>query len=175
MIIPEVCKRWISLHRTHLQDPYEYGVDCWKDFKEIEPYLPESVNSILDIGCGLAGIDIWLKQKYPEARLILLDSDGDSWGAGWNQSMRPFTSRQAAESLLFANGVKVDEWKDVGTKEELQAELVISLLSWGFHYPLDTYKVKGTCIADLRRNREPPRGEVIATTDKYSRCLFSLT
>lgn len=171
--IPSECLKWIQLHRTHLKNPYEYGADVEKDFKQIEKYLPEKVDSILDIGCGMAGIDVFLKRKYPEAKLTLLDSDGETWGAGWNNKMVPFTNRSCAESLLFANGVQVDEWKDVGTFELLEADLIISLLSWGFHYPLNTYNVEGLCIVDLRRGREEPRGDIIATTDKYNRCRFA--
>lgn len=161
------------MHRTHI-NPDEYAGDVERDFSQIEPFLPESVDSILDIGCGMAGIDVFLKRKYPDAHLCLLDGDGEKFGAGWNATLEPFSSRAIAGKLLNANGITVDRWYDIGTKEKLEADLVISLLSWGFHYPLDTYTVSGFVICDLRVDRERPRGKVIAETKKYNRCAFDL-
>lgn len=172
-VVPREAWHYIAMHRTHIE-PSKYAEDVKKDFEQIEPYLPETVNSILDIGCGMAGIDVFLKRKYPDAKLYLLDGDGEKFGAGWNKKLEPFSSRSIAEKLLKANGVEVDGWYDIGTPEKLAADLVISLLSWGFHYPLDTYKVSGFVICDLRVDRERPRGKVIAETAKYHRCAFRL-
>jgi hypothetical protein len=136
----------------------------------IEPYLPDRVESILDIGCGMAGIDVLLKRKFPHARLELLDGDGGIGSYGFTSTIG--NSRKATDALLKANGFECDKWHEVGTKEELQSDLVISLLSWGFHYPLSTYQVKGFCIADLRIEKEKPRGVVISAAQKYRRCAF---
>jgi hypothetical protein len=172
-VVPDEAKHYIAMHRTHIK-PDEYAADVEKDFLQIEPFLPETVNTILDIGCGMAGIDVFLKLKYPDAHLCLLDGDGEKFGSGWNKTLDPFSSRAIAGKLLRANGVSVGHWFDIGTKEDLKADLVVSLLSWGFHYPLDTYKVSGFVICDLRIDRERPRGEVIAQTAKYNRCAFHL-
>lgn len=165
--MPQQCKGHANLHRPRA----DYGQSVVKDFEMIEPHLPAKVASILDIGCGLAGIDVLLKQKYPDAKLSLLDSDGKHSNSGFTGGAGG--NRQAAEELLAANGVKPDAWLDIGTKELLEADLVISLLSWGFHYPLSTYKVKGLCVADLRRGHEKPRGTVIWKASKSDRCLWS--
>ena len=148
------------LHRTHTKTAEEYIESLKSDFEQIEPYLPESVDSILDIGCGMAGIDILLKQKYPEAKLYLLDGDGpkEDWRGGFESEMKPFSSREVATEFLKSNGVTVDRWYDIGT-QDIEADLVISLLSWGWHYPLETYKVKAkTIICD---NRGEAKGELI--------------
>jgi hypothetical protein len=163
LVVPNECWRWIKLQRTD-------GYAIEEDFRMIEPYLPDRVESILDIGCGMAGIDVLLKRKFPHARLELLDGDGEVGSCGFTSVIG--NSRKATEALLKANGVECDRWHEVGTKEELKADLVISLLSWGFHYPLDTYRVKGFCIADLRRGKEDTRGVVIAAAQKYRRCAF---
>jgi hypothetical protein len=140
----------------------------------IEPFLPSNVESILDIGCGMAGIDVFLKRKFPSARLELLDGDGKHQAAyGFSPDAKPYSSRAATSALLEANGVSCDRWHEAGTKEELKADLVISLLSWGFHYPLSTYKVRGFCIADLRKSHEKPRGTVIFQAPKFERCAFA--
>lgn len=169
MLIPEECLPWIKKQRPDS----DYLKELQEDFAAIEPFLPERVGSILDIGCGMGGISVLLKKKYPEARLELLDGDnaGDAM-YGFNLVCHPYNSREATEAFLKANGVSCGKWHDVGTQEHLKADLVISLISWGFHYPLSTYKVSGFCVADLRKKREAPRGRVITETFKYNRCAF---
>lgn len=167
---------WALLHRTQCADWNDYVLSVAQDFEQIAPFLPEKVDSILDIGCGLAGIDVLLKQKYPDARLMLLDSDGppENWACNFASEMLPFMQRDETAKFLESNGVKVDEWLDVGTKEALSADLIISLYSWGWHYPLETYKVKGLAIADLRGTS---KGKLIAPVivngkHKGNRCAF---
>ncbi len=178
--IPPSAVQFLYWHRKrHLGD---FGGSMRQDYQEILPYLPAKVDTILDIGCGLAGVDVLLKRHYPEAQLWLLDSDGArpppgltlAPHAGWNKVMEPFSSRRVADELLALNGVKADRWIDVGTKEALVADLVISLASWGFHYPLSSYNVKGFCIADLRKGQEPKRGKVIAEYPKRFLCAWEM-
>jgi hypothetical protein len=123
----------------------------------------------------MAGIDVLLKRKYPNAQLTLLDGNGDAFSAGWNPKMRGFNSRDATEQLLAANGIlpyDVHGWYNVGTTKHLRADLVISLASWGYHYPLSTYMVSGYCIADLRKATEPKRGRIIREYPKRVRCAW---
>lgn len=190
--VPDECVRYIRWQRhtlldAHVPDPEEvkrrYVADIEAEFAQMEPYLPDEVESIIDVGCGMAGIDVLLKRKFPEARLTLLDSDGENlyhydagWGGlgGWHTDMAPYTNRAAAESLLAANGFQVDKWMDVGTNEGLDADLIVSLYSWGFHYPLSTYKVdRGLAIADLQRPVEPKRGRIVHGDRKRFRCAFT--
>ena len=143
-----------------------------EDYRVLVPFLPERVDTILDIGCGMAGIDGLLRRHYPGAKLWLLDGDGDEPRDGWNQSLNAFSSRAAADELLAANGVSADRWIDVNTKVPLKADLIISLASWGFHYPLKTYDVSGYCIADLRKTNEPRRGVLVGEYPKFCRCAW---
>ena len=142
------------------------------DFEQIEPYLPERCDSIIDVGCGLAAIDVLLKRRYPEATLTLVDSDGDEPFYAYQSRGKPYGSRAAAEEMLSAHGIDDYRWLPAGTRD-LRADLVISLLFWGFHYPLSVYDVQGYCIADLRKPNEPARGVVIAESAKYNRCAFT--
>lgn len=173
LVVPDSAYKWIKLHRTHIS-PTEYGDDVKADFFRIEPWLPDRVESIVDIGCGMAGIDVFLKERYPDAKLYLLDGDGDekNFRGGFDDEMQPFNSKSATEEFLTSNGVDEFEWIDAGIKEQIKADLVVSLLSWGFHYPLDVYNVTGLCVADLRTDQYKTKGDLIWQTPKFRRCIW---
>lgn len=180
IVVPDAAAPWIRLQRTNFrnhgdaQAKHAYATDVLADFAQLEPHLPERVESILDIGCGLAGIDVLLKRRYPDAKLYLLDGDGDETRSGWNPDgdLGAFNSRAATEELLKVNGIVPDGWYNIGSSKHLKADLVISLASWGYHYPLSTYRVSGLCIADLRKSAEPARGTVIREYKKRNRCIW---
>jgi hypothetical protein len=169
LVIPESCLPYLAWHRTGVHD---YRQSVLDDFEAIESFLPERVESIIDIGCGMAAIDVLLKKEYPDASLRLLDGDGYAPVYEWNGTCEPYSSRSCADELLSANGVSHDGWIDVGTKEPLVADLIISLQSWGFHYPLSTYSVKGFCIADIRLKYENPHGMIIGVNGRAVRCAW---
>jgi len=166
VIVPESAEKWIKIQRTKLTKPYAEAV--YDDYKEIEPFLPKDVNTILDIGCGLAGIDVFLRERYPNATIMLKDGDGMEVFYGWNERCKFYNSILATEEFLKANGVEA--FWHCG---EMKADLVISLYSWGFHYPLSTYDVSGYIIADLRKKNEEPRGTIISETKKKFRCAWT--
>ena len=174
--LPAEAERWIKLHRTHLTGNLRdaYCMDVARDFWQIKPFLPEKVSSIIDIGCGLAGIDVLLSAHFPWASITLVDSDGpdDNFRGGYRPVMKPFTSREVVNEIFALNDLPEPTWLDVGTEQTLEADLIVSLLSWGFHYPLETYRTKGLHIADIRKG-QPIRGRVIAQEQKYNRCAWN--
>lgn len=183
LIIPDECVPYIRMQRSRyaeakVPDPREvkrrYAAHVAEDFAGMEPHLPARVGSILEIGCGMAALEVFMKHRYPEARLELLDGDSVSreGGAGYSNNPDVYNSRALTELLLSANGVRVDRWHDIGTTEQLEADLIISMASWGYHYPLATYRTRGNHIVDLRRGAERPRGKVIFAGPKYDRCIW---
>jgi len=184
LIIPDACVPYIRYQRSRynerkVPDPEEvkrrYAAHVAEDFAGMEPHLPERVNSILEIGCGMAALQVFLHRKYPNARLELLDGDKVTAPGGGGYSSKPdvYNSRAHTEMLLAANDVKVDRWHDIGIPELPAADLIISMASWGYHYPLSTYRMSsGTYIADLRRGVEKKRGKVIWAQPKYDRCMW---
>lgn len=183
LIIPDACIPFIRWQRSRLierkvPDPQEvkrrYAAWVAEDFAGMEPHLPAHVESILEIGCGMAAIEVFLTRKYPHARLELLDGDGENVVGGYLPTSEPYNSRAHTELLLGANGARVDRWHDVGTDALLEADLILSMASWGYHYPLATYRARGFAIVDLRRGSEPRRGKVIFRGPKYDRCAFRM-
>lgn len=170
LVIPTECVRFIrwqvSRFRADLCPDVEevkrrYAEKTVADFEGMEPYLPERVGSILEIGCGMGAIQVLLQRRYPGAHVSLLDGTGayivdaglssETGVGGYNAVLSPYNSRVHTELLLSANGAKVDEWLDVYTREPLQADLVLSMASWGFHYPFSTYRAEGFVVCDLRK------------------------
>ncbi len=166
IIIPESCLKVLKVFRTS----GDYAVDVDNDFRQMEPHFPEQVNTIIDIGCGLAGIDILLRRKFPNARIMLLDKNGELPYYNWQAANNPYGNREMAEELMSCNGLHDAQWID--DTDSLEADLIVSTLAWGFHFPLSTYNVHGFCIADLRKGKEQERGKVIADSKSYLRCAF---
>lgn len=188
LVIPDECVPFIRYQRSRyverkVPDPAEvkrrYAAHVAEDFAGMEPHLPpvDRVRTILEVGCGMAALQVFMKQRYPDARLELLDGDTvtKEGGGGYDNKPDVYNSRKHTELLLGANGVAVARWHELNTKELLEADLIISMASWGYHYPLSTYRAKGFAIIDLRRGPEPRRGKVVFEGPKYDRCAFDLT
>lgn len=127
----------------------EYVRAIRQDFEMILPHLPERADRILDIGCGLAFIDVLLYRHFAsdEGPLInLLDrSSSDTLPAyGFSDRQEFYNSLDLSAEVLRRNGIPASDIKlfDAGAEDGFPAaplDLVISIASWGFHYPVSTY------------------------------------
>jgi SAM-dependent methyltransferase len=131
-----------------------YWEGMLEDYESLKPYLPERATSILDIGCGLAGIDLMLYRHYPEAppAVALLDRDGvsDQVYYGYEPEAAHYASLELARRFLIENGVPSDavttfDSDTDGYPSDRRFDFIVSVVSWGFHYPLETY------LADVDR------------------------
>jgi hypothetical protein len=191
LVIPDECIPFIRMQHSRFNavkvpDPQEakrrYAALIYEYFLGMEPHFPARVDTILEIGCGLATIEVFIKRKFPAAHLALLDGDIVTRDGGGSYSDNPdiYNSRAHTEMLLAANGVKVDRWYDVGMKEPLKADFIMSMASWGYHYPFAVYPVEGFVICDLRRANEGKKiasiqaagGKSIFTGPKYERMAW---
>jgi hypothetical protein len=161
--VPDRCLPLLREQRTHYRDiRAEYGREIEATFATFRDYLPETADNILDIGSGMAGIDVLLGGHYPEATLHLLDKSGVSprINAGFNERAEDFAHYNdfdAAKELLSENGIHNpvvchDMHRDPFPDQVF--DVVISLLSWGFHYPVNTYAPRcfGVMVVDVRRD-----------------------
>jgi SAM-dependent methyltransferase len=153
-----------------------YRRDLEDEYRSLVAALPAQVSDVLDIGCGLAGIDLYLYRHYgAKAQLHLLDRDGISdIYYGFNPQGAFYNSLAVARALLENNGVAPGhvhtyEITRDGFPGAVQYQLILSLISWGFHYPVATYLKEvtaalasgGTLIVDIRRGT-PGRTELEA-------------
>ncbi len=112
-----------------------------RQFESIQRWIPDSVSSVLDIGCGLGGINIPLCHAFPSVKRIKL-IDGDGTGErkmSYNLDTTAWMDRKIAVSFVRANvdSVIVSEYPP--DKAYVPAELMISIKSCGHHYPVDVY------------------------------------
>lgn len=174
-----------------------YTADIRSEYTSIQPALPSHAANILDIGCGMAGIDVFLFEHYDRlTRLYLMDKTRlDRIYYGFEAEASFYNDKQLTKKFLMLNGVPESAFHFVeavpGNIERLgmQFDLVISLIAWGFHFPLTTYldevlkslRKGGRIIIDLRiesdgeatlRSRNLPY-ECILEHEKYRRVCIA--
>ena len=167
-------KRVEELHKDEMNDILD----------TIQAYLPSSPSATLDIGAGLGGIDLTLYHHFDSSpTLYLLDKEGVSptRHGGYHVSAKDFPhyhSFQCTRSFLEDNGVPAEKIKtiDISTSPfpAENFDLVMSLLSWGFHFSVDTYiddvyrqlNKGGRLIIDIRKGTDGIEvlGRIFGTT-----------
>jgi SAM-dependent methyltransferase len=143
-----------------------------KDYDMIKHTLPTQVENILDIGCGLGLIDLALYNHYNgNVSINLLDKTNtiseDTSVRGFNKEYVFYNSMDATVETLTSNGVAENTLHAYEVNDEsLQAiegkqfDLIMSFLSCGWHYSIETYvelikktlKADGVLILDIRHN-----------------------
>ena len=148
-----------------------FSLDMVREYNIIKNYIPKNPKNILDIGSGVAGIDIMLHKHYKDKEIDfhLLDKTevNSKVYYGIEKEAAYYNSLNIAKNILMANGI---EEKNIHTQEVRGKEIfpgkrfdmIISLISWGFHYPVNTYidevydalVTGGVLIIDVRKNTE---------------------
>ena len=140
--------------------------EVWKEYLPIRAALvaagrrPESV---IDIGCGQALNDVLLVKDFaPKVTLIDIEETFAQYHS-WNGFGSGYASLADAAAFLRDNGATdvtpINPRQDPAAIKGLSADLVTSLISCGFHYPigdyleifLDTLEAGGAVILDIRK------------------------
>lgn len=171
---PRLCRLECRFRAEAIRSDYQASI-C-EDLNEILPHAPQDVCSILDIGCGIAGIDAALATHFSALtpRVVLLDKSAidDRVYYDFHDRASWYNSLEAARETLLANGVNEKSLTLLNAEEDGRIQydgsfdLIISLISWGFHYPIGVYleEVKrllapcGVLILDVRTSSD---GEAI--------------
>lgn len=98
---------------------------------------------ILDIGCGLALVDVMIAQQVGVAAIHLMDGDGKSpVYTGYNEEAKPAWN----SVMIAADMVKQNVDPEVRVTGHMAnpsitvaCDAIISFKSWGVHYPISTY------------------------------------
>lgn len=140
-------------------------IDIQHEVELIRPFFPSRIKNMLDIGFGIGGIDVLIYQVAHPGHMYLLDKNmiENSIWYGFESSGASYNSLKTAGLLLDMNDVPTLEYTLINIESEPfpieSFDLIISLISWGFHYPISTYldKVKqylsprGVLIIDVRK------------------------
>ena len=162
----------------------------------VGPLLPTAATpqTFIDIGCGLGFGLLGLSRIYGARNLFVgIDRDAPTEEVIYGFSERPssYNDLKATRLVLEAGGVQPDCIRliDIDTQPfpEVRADVVISILAWGFHFPVATYldqvdaalKPGGSLVIDIRRGLG---GEKALAADyeqvgavpgiKHDRCIF---
>lgn len=195
MIVNKSVERFIRLQRTGYGSADIarcYEKDIQKDYDSIKSHLPENCGNVLDIGCGIGGIDLLLYNHYAKnLKLNLFDfsrTDKEIY-YGYKERGSIYNSLENSVQFLTENGVELSNviTHDAAVKfPDGKFDIIISLLSCGFHYPVETYLAeitkakRGIIILDIRKNSgqiemlEAAFGvlEIIAEYSKCERVLI---
>jgi hypothetical protein len=135
-----------------------FNIDMQREYADIREWLPVGVTAILDVGCGLGGIDVLLFAHYqrdPGLHFYLLDRTQTDAQITYGYKTRAdfYNALDLTKQTLIGNGLPtesltlVEARDDAGIDLPQQIDLVISLISWGFHYPV----AQARGAVDLRR------------------------
>jgi hypothetical protein len=167
MQVPFSCVPFIKLQRTNYKNIIpEYIADMKNEFESIKDYLPKKKNiiDIIDIGCGVAGIDVLLSKYYGKPFLYLIDKDCTDNDIKYGFSGKPsaYNSNKSITDMMEKNNIGnyfiYNNFKDTNILKE-SVDLIFSLLACGFHFSIDEYinfifeKIhhNGVLILDIRK------------------------
>lgn len=150
---------------------HAFSADMQSEAASLLPYLPSPCERILDIGCGVAGVDAYLSRSLQgEVDIYLLDKTQVDSRVYYKFERQGsfYSSLDVARRMLQENGVPSERIHTEEATEDgrVQAapglDLAISLISWGFHYPVATYleqvytllRPGGRLILDVRKDTD---------------------
>jgi len=117
-----------------------------QEFNTFKDFLPSKAENILDIGCGLGIADIFLNKFFSNtSNFYLLDKNriDKKIKYGFSSNYESYNDLNETKNLLLNNNINKDRINlfNVDKKIEIKTkiDLVISLKSMGYHYPLNTY------------------------------------
>ncbi|MEM5468466.1 class I SAM-dependent methyltransferase [Celeribacter marinus] len=135
------------------------------EYEELFPIIAANPPlAVTDIGCGYAFFDLFLAQDF-DCNLTLIDLEHtNERHFGFQQTGAGYSSLAVAAASLGLNGLDPDRIQTLNPERRSIADirdqdLVVSLISCGFHYPWTTYetffkdsvKPDGKIILDVRR------------------------
>ena len=166
MLLPDNAIELIKMQRSNYGKKNiikKYNKDMENEFNQLLQFLPENCNSIIDIGCGLAGVSILLSNYYNYPELYLIDKNEISEKVKYGYSDNPtfYNSFEILKKILDMNMIEnyyfIDPENDFSDFKNI--DIVISLLACGFHFPINIYfnrifyclSANGIFVCDIRK------------------------
>ena len=147
-----------------------YRAKMGQDWAQLAPHLPHEAAMVMDLGCGIAGIDefVWDKYQATLRRLCLVDQEGESRHIhyGFSDSPSHYNHLGLSKDYLMELGVPSDIVECVNIDDtalpDSDFDVILSLVAWGFHFPIATYlewvkehlAPEGIVITDCRKGTD---------------------
>lgn len=164
MMFPESARQYLRRHKGDA-DPIEHLCDSQvrrarKQVEDLAIHLAwRRVDRLLDVGCGLAVVDVLLARQYGVRELFLVDgAEPGERHCEHRDDSQPWNDVAVAVEFVRVNAPpSLRHLSGVWPEEPVDA--VLSLKSWGFHYPVRTYagavtrltRPGGLLVVDLHR------------------------
>ena len=136
-------KAAVPRHRQTILDAVTAEIE--DIFDMIAPLIEKvAPGRFADIGCGQAFIDLLIYRRFG-CDLILIDIEqSEGIHFGYNDTGAGYADLANARAFLVANGVPDTAITTINPRharleDVAPVDMVISLLSCGFHYPVETY------------------------------------
>jgi len=117
-----------------------------KEIELIKNYLPKKAENIMDIGCGLGIINIFLDKIYNnQSNFFLLDKNriDNVIKYGFSSDYESYNDLKETRNLLINNDIRPSSINTFDVEKDFiidaKIDLVISLKSMCYHYPIDQY------------------------------------
>ena len=117
-----------------------------KELDTFKNFLPNSVNTIMDIGCGLGIINIYLNKFFEKKPIFfLLDKNriDRKIKYGFSLNYESYNDLNETKKILLENEINSACVHLFDVERQFQIDkkidLVISLKSMGYHYPINSY------------------------------------
>ena len=117
-----------------------------KELNTFKNFLPNSVNTIMDIGCGLGIINIYLNKVFEKKPIFfLLDKNriDRKIKYGFSLNYESYNDLNETKNILLENEINSACVHIFDVERQFQIDkkidLVISLKSMGYHYPINSY------------------------------------
>jgi len=116
-----------------------------REVETFKKYLPKSVKNIMDIGCGLGIIDVYLNRIFNNPNFFLLDKNriDKKIKYGFSDNYESYNDLSETKNILIDNQINLNQINLVDVEKDIiieeQINLVISLKSMGYHYPFELY------------------------------------
>ncbi|MDB0031768.1 hypothetical protein N9E32_00595 [Alphaproteobacteria bacterium] len=130
---------------NNLSEIISYEIE--KEFNIFKNFIPKNIETVMDIGCGIGLINIFLNENYKNInQFYLLDQNkiDKKIKYGFSKNYESYNDLSATKETLILNNIDekkinlIDVKKNYVIKEK-SIDLVISLVSMGYHYPISNY------------------------------------
>ncbi len=117
------------------------------EFDNIKKHIPKDIENVMDIGCGLGLINIFINENFKKIqKFYLLDKNkiDSKIKYGFSKNYESYNQLLLTKKILINNGISEKKINLIDVNkhfslEERSVDLVISLVSMGYHYPISEY------------------------------------